>query len=191
MHSQKPTRGMTKLEAEEPPSEQPRTDLRKLRLIAAAVRTAIAIITNSSPPWVLILATVLLSLGLAAVVITAIVKLRHHPRFGRVTLIVAIAWIPVLGIIFLPSVVANAAGKATGTAYASIVGTPVGAVWFFGGIALFVTWFVTAVQAKPQVQGQAPQTRVAGWYPDPSGSGRMRWFDGVVWRDEYGDAPTP
>ena len=188
------------MDAEEPLSEQHRTDLRKVWLIAAslvvalvvvaAVRIAIAIITNSSPPAVLILGTVLLSLGLAAVVITAVVKLRRHPNFGRTTLIVAIAWIPVLGLIFLMSVVANGAGKATGAAYSSIVGAPVLSVWFFGGIALFVTWFVTAVQAKPQVGSQSLQTRSAGWYPDPSGSGRMRWFDGVVWRDEYGDAPT-
>jgi hypothetical protein len=30
----------------------------------------------------------------------------------------------------------------------------------------------------------------AGWYPDPAGSDRTRWWNGFAWSDTYGD-PTP
>jgi len=29
----------------------------------------------------------------------------------------------------------------------------------------------------------------AGWYPDPSGDGRSRWWDGTRWTDHYAPAP--
>jgi uncharacterized membrane protein YhaH (DUF805 family) len=35
--------------------------------------------------------------------------------------------------------------------------------------------------------GQAPP----GWYPDPSGSPRQRYFDGEVWTDHYHDESAP
>ena len=31
----------------------------------------------------------------------------------------------------------------------------------------------------------------AGWYPDPAGSGRLRYFNGNDWTDDYGDRPAP
>jgi uncharacterized membrane protein YhaH (DUF805 family) len=35
--------------------------------------------------------------------------------------------------------------------------------------------------------GQAPP----GWYPDPSGSPRQRYFDGEIWTDHYHDESAP
>lgn len=31
----------------------------------------------------------------------------------------------------------------------------------------------------------------AGWYPDPAGSDRTRWWNGFAWSDTYGDPVTP
>lgn len=31
----------------------------------------------------------------------------------------------------------------------------------------------------------------AGWYPDPEGAPRTRWWDGTAWTDDYRDAPAP
>lgn len=31
----------------------------------------------------------------------------------------------------------------------------------------------------------------AGWYADPAGSGRRRWFDGHGWTDRYEDPTVP
>lgn len=31
----------------------------------------------------------------------------------------------------------------------------------------------------------------AGWYPDPAGSGRVRYFNGTDWTDHYGERPAP
>lgn len=30
---------------------------------------------------------------------------------------------------------------------------------------------------------------VAGWYADPGGSGRLRWWDGFRWTDHYAGSP--
>ncbi|WP_022867390.1 DUF2510 domain-containing protein [Schaalia vaccimaxillae] len=33
-------------------------------------------------------------------------------------------------------------------------------------------------------------TPIQGWYPDPAGSGRLRWWDGTTWTDHLRDLPS-
>lgn len=42
---------------------------------------------------------------------------------------------------------------------------------------------MTDPSEPPAPEATAP---VAGWHPDPSGSGRQRWHDGDGWTDQYG-----
>lgn len=34
-------------------------------------------------------------------------------------------------------------------------------------------------------------TPVPGWYSDPAGSGRLRWWSGTEWTEQFQDAPAP
>jgi hypothetical protein len=45
-----------------------------------------------------------------------------------------------------------------------------------------------------QQAAMAGQAAPAGWHPDPAGSGRLRYYDGIRWTDHYAQAdpqPTP
>lgn len=35
-----------------------------------------------------------------------------------------------------------------------------------------------------------PSGPPAGWYDDPDGSGRQRWYDGSIWTDHFQSAPA-
>ena len=35
-----------------------------------------------------------------------------------------------------------------------------------------------------------PSGPPAGWYDDPDGTGRQRWYDGTTWTDHYQSAPA-
>lgn len=35
-----------------------------------------------------------------------------------------------------------------------------------------------------------PSGPPAGWYDDPDGTGRQRWYDGITWTDQYQSAPV-
>lgn len=41
-----------------------------------------------------------------------------------------------------------------------------------------------AAAAPPPVQAQAAPAPAAGWYPDPTGQARERWWDGSQWSDQ-------
>lgn len=63
--------------------------------------------------------------------------------------------------------------------------------WLLAAVILGIVWIVRTLTRRPA----APATSTggvqpAGWYPDPYGSGRLRWWDGTVWRDQYADPPT-
>ncbi|KQQ05377.1 MULTISPECIES: DUF2510 domain-containing protein [unclassified Rathayibacter] len=45
-------------------------------------------------------------------------------------------------------------------------------------------------QTDPTNGGGAPSGPRAGWYPDPAGSPRQRWWDGSGWTESLRDAPV-
>ena len=72
------------------------------------------------------------------------------------------------------------------------------------GLGLLVTLPICAIWAgiaasnhnkQLGVAGQhaalAGQTSPAGWHPDPSGSGRLRYYDGMRWTDNYAQHADP
>ena len=55
-------------------------------------------------------------------------------------------------------------------------------------VVAIAAWLVSWRLKRKEPKATKPQP--AGWYPDPYGSGRLRWWDGTVWRDQYADPPT-
>lgn len=72
------------------------------------------------------------------------------------------------------------------------------------GLGLLVTLPICAVWAgvaasshnkrlgvSSQHAALAGQASAAGWHPDPSGSGRLRYYDGLRWTDNYAQQAAP
>lgn len=65
---------------------------------------------------------------------------------------------------------------------AAAVGSVLSAIVF---IAL--TWKVTGRgEVRPLPEPIAPATAPAGWFPDPTGAARYRWWDGTTWTEHIG-----
>ena len=65
--------------------------------------------------------------------------------------------------------------------------------WLIAAVVLGILWIVRTLTRRPATPATSTSTagvQPAGWYPDPYGSGRLRWWDGSVWRDQYADPPT-
>lgn len=63
--------------------------------------------------------------------------------------------------------------------------------WLIAAIVLFIVWIIRTARGSGKSASAPVIRQPAGWYPDPYGSGRLRWWDGTVWRDQYADPPTP
>ena len=59
-------------------------------------------------------------------------------------------------------------------------GLVVGLIGWIGALI----WFLRPRKRVLAAAGMAAgPTTAAGWFPDPHGSGRLRWFDGTSWTD--------
>ena len=167
-----------------------------LALVTAAV-SSVGDSNDSTPRLVLGIAMAVILLlaiaGLAVTVVVIVIRSRFDAWFGWVTLIVAILWLPVTIVTQLVINAVLSIDGPVGTFGASVLWA-FWIVWLAGSTALVITWVVTSLRSSSRAQREISEDQARqvppGWYPDPSGSGRMRWFDGVVWRDEYGDAPS-
>lgn len=52
-------------------------------------------------------------------------------------------------------------------------------------LAVALVFWISVWRARSRV----PKVTAPGWYPDPVGSGRMRWWDGMEFRDEDVNSP--
>lgn len=55
-------------------------------------------------------------------------------------------------------------------------------------VALILLLVLSWLLARPR--HRAATMAPPGWYTDPAGSGRRRWFDGRSWTSQYRDAPV-
>jgi hypothetical protein len=73
--------------------------------------------------------------------------------------------------------------------YLGVAGIVVGAVLLIAGIVSRSN----SVQGLPVYEPHvptAPSTAPPGWYPDPTGSGSMQWWDGSQWVRQFAPAST-
>lgn len=56
-------------------------------------------------------------------------------------------------------------------------------------VAIIAAVVVVVLVVATRARGGAPGTVVAGWYPDPSGGGTRRYWDGIRWTAHTDPAP--
>lgn len=76
-----------------------------------------------------------------------------------------------------------------------IVTVPIGAIW--AGVSASshnqrlgaISTHVIAPSPSPTLISAPPPGAPAAWHPDPGGSDRLRYWDGMTWTDHYADPP--